>query len=194
MLPGRMSQQGRCVCSCLCDEIGLQIPPIQISLGTNYRYLKNNQQVPRWINPLVQEFCAMAPYLLIWGPGHVTINEILHMNIEQSHLIQKTANLVVLSPFLVQLQLVMYSMLSTCNGDLVITACRFSFYPLIILAPPYMHCLFVCPAFILLVTAQDKCRVSLSRKGPKMTSQLLPMLRRSTLGQMKALLLVSQKT
>jgi len=39
-----------------------------------------------------------------------------------------------------------------------------------------------------------KCRVSLSRKGPKSTSQRLSMLRSATLGQMKALLLVIQKT
>ena len=39
-----------------------------------------------------------------------------------------------------------------------------------------------------------KCRVSLSKKGPKSASQRLSMLRSSTLGQMKALLLVIQKT
>ena len=41
---------------------------------------------------------------------------------------------------------------------------------------------------------QGKCRVSLSRKGPNMCSQLLAMLRSSTLGHMKALLLTSKET
>jgi hypothetical protein len=44
------------------------------------------------------------------------------------------------------------------------------------------------------VHEEGKCRISLSRKGPKSTSQRLSMLRSSTLGQMKALLLVIQKT
>ena len=39
---------------------------------------------------------------------------------------------------------------------------------------------------------EGKCRVSLSRKGPNICSQLLAMFR-SSLGHMKALLIVSQK-
>ena len=41
---------------------------------------------------------------------------------------------------------------------------------------------------------RGKRMISLSRKGPSSTSQLLSMIRRCTIGQIKALVLVSQKT